>query len=109
MSSEDFSRSLKEGNKIFTAFGNRGLTRYQVCALFEVYESRGGTPRYQLKEATQVSNEGQFSGSVIMPLIKRGYIEKQEKQEGDKGAHFSMLPKGSQLVEAVMRETGYLD
>jgi DNA-binding MarR family transcriptional regulator len=107
MSFRDFSRYFRKGNKISRAFINKGVTPYQACALLKIYENRGGTPRDQLKGATQVSNEGQFSRSVIMPLIERGYIKRQEKQEGDKRAHFSMLPEGSELVEAVMEETGY--
>lgn len=107
MGSEDFSTDFDKGYEILMAFRDHGrLTAHQARALMVLYKQRESS-RVKLKEKVRVSNEGQFSISVIETLIRRGYIERQEKREGNKEAYYSILPEGSQLVEVVMRETGY--
>ena len=107
MSLRDFSRYLKKGNDIFEEFWGRGLTRYQACTLCELYENGGEAQRERLKEAAGVSDNSQFSDTVLRKLIEKGYMQRGKKGK-DGRVKYSILPGGSNLVKEVMRETGYL-
>ncbi|OGJ16956.1 hypothetical protein A3K73_02090 [Candidatus Pacearchaeota archaeon RBG_13_36_9] len=80
---------------ISTSFGS--ITPSQAKVLLALFGNNGGAYREKLRESTTVSNSA-FSSSVIMPLIRQGYIRRGYTESGGRVKYY-ILPNGSALVE----------
>jgi len=88
---------------IHTSFGN--ITPFQASALIILYNNRGEAYRQTLKEDIPL-REANFSKSVVMPLIYRGFMQRGYV-ESDGRVKYFILPEGSKLAEEIIEETGY--